>query len=42
MRVRILGAHNLESKETALTCLLVDDVIALDAGALTSNLPLEI
>ena len=42
MRVRILGAHNLESKETALTCLLVDDAIALDAGALTSNLPLEI
>ncbi len=42
MRVRILGAHNLESKETALTCLLVDDTLALDAGALTSNLPLEI
>lgn len=42
MRVRILGAHNLESKETALTCLLVDDIIALDAGALTSRLPLEI
>ncbi len=42
MRVRILGAHNLESKDTSLTCLLVDDIIALDAGALTSNLPFEI
>ncbi len=42
MRVRIIGAHNLESKDTALTCLLVDDIIALDAGSLTSNLPFEI
>ncbi len=38
MNVRFLGAHNLESRETALTCLLIDDRLALDAGALTSNL----
>ncbi len=40
MKVRILGAHNLESKETALTCLLVDDTLALDAGSLTRSLTL--
>jgi len=41
MRIRILGAHNLESKETALSCLLIDDILALDAGALTRSLSLE-
>lgn len=38
MDVRILGAHNCESKETRLVSLLVDDVLALDAGGLTSGL----
>jgi ribonuclease BN (tRNA processing enzyme) len=38
MNVRILGAHNVETKTTRCTSLLIDDVLALDAGALTSTL----
>jgi len=41
MKVQILGAHNLESTNTKLVSLLVDDVLALDAGSLTSSLSLE-
>lgn len=40
MQVRILGAHYLESKETRLTSLLIDGVLALDAGSLCSSLSL--
>lgn len=38
MEIKILGAHNVESAKTKLTSLLVDDVLALDAGSLTSSL----
>ncbi len=38
MKVRFLGAHNTESLRTRHTCLLIDDVLALDAGGLTSRL----
>jgi ribonuclease BN (tRNA processing enzyme) len=38
MDVRFLGAHNCESQETRLVSLVVDDVLALDAGGLTSGL----
>ena len=38
MKIRILGAHNCESASTRLASLLIDDVLALDAGALTSSL----
>jgi ribonuclease BN (tRNA processing enzyme) len=38
MKIRILGAHNMESKDTRYISLLVDDVLAIDAGALTSSL----
>jgi ribonuclease BN (tRNA processing enzyme) len=38
MKVRILGAHNTESSTTRYMTLLVDDVLALDAGGLTSTL----
>ena len=38
MEVRILGAHNLEGLETRHTCFLIDGVLALDAGSLTSSL----
>ncbi len=38
MEIRILGAHNVESVNTKLTSLLIDGVLALDAGALTSSL----
>ncbi|MBI4287103.1 MAG: MBL fold metallo-hydrolase [Chloroflexi bacterium] len=40
MEIRILGAHNLESSETRLTSLLVDNSLVLDAGGLTSSLSL--
>lgn len=38
MEIRILGAHNVESADTRLTSVLVDGVLAMDAGALTSSL----
>jgi ribonuclease BN (tRNA processing enzyme) len=36
--IRFLGAHNAESKITKLASILIDDIIALDAGSLTSEL----
>ena len=41
MEIRVLGAHNLESASSKLTSLLIDDVLAVDAGALTSSLSLS-
>jgi ribonuclease BN (tRNA processing enzyme) len=41
MKIEVLGAHNTETDTTRLPCLLVDDVIALDAGGLTGGLSLE-
>lgn len=41
MKIRILGAHNVESRNTSCPCLLIDDVLAIDAGGLTSNLSLK-
>jgi ribonuclease BN (tRNA processing enzyme) len=38
MDINLLGAHNLESRDTGFTCLVVDDVLAIDAGGLTANL----
>jgi len=38
MKIKILGAHNSESTRTKQTAILIDDVLALDAGALTSTL----
>jgi ribonuclease BN (tRNA processing enzyme) len=38
MKVQILGAHNIESEKTRYISLLIDDVMAVDAGALTSSL----
>ena len=38
MEIKLLGAHNLESANTRLVSLLVDGVLAIDAGSLTSNL----
>ncbi len=40
MKIEVLGAHNTETDRARLPCLLVDDVIALDAGGLTSSLTL--
>ncbi len=38
MKVRILGAHNIESANTGFTSIIIDDILAVDAGALTSRL----
>lgn len=40
MQVRVLGAHNLESRTTRHACLLVDGVLGIDAGSLASALSL--
>jgi len=41
MQVRILGAHSGEVKGLRMACLLIDGVLALDAGGLTSSLSLS-
>jgi len=38
MNIRVLGAHSRETATTKYTSLLVDDVLALDAGSLASSL----
>ena len=38
MKIKFLGAHNTESEDTKLLSLLIDDILALDAGGLTSSL----
>ena len=41
MEIRILGAHNLETRSTRLSGILVDGLLQFDAGSLTSALTLE-
>jgi len=36
--IRFLGTHNAESKNTRLVSFLIDDVLAVDAGSLVSEL----
>jgi ribonuclease BN (tRNA processing enzyme) len=38
VKIQILGAHNIESRNTRHISLLIDGVLAIDAGALTSSL----
>jgi hypothetical protein len=38
MNVRFLGAHNMESKETRPMCLLIYNILEIDAGGSTSSL----
>jgi len=38
VKIRFLGAHNAESKDTKLVSILIDDVLAIDAGSLPSEL----
>ncbi|MBI4299192.1 MAG: MBL fold metallo-hydrolase [Chloroflexi bacterium] len=40
MEIRVLGAHSLETRDTRLASLLIDGVLALDAGSLSSSLTL--
>jgi len=39
MDIQVLGAHNCESQNSKCISLLIDDVLAIDAGGLTSSLP---
>lgn len=41
MKIKILGAHNLESSSDRLVSLLVDDILAIDAGSITSGLSMD-
>ncbi|MFC2013117.1 MBL fold metallo-hydrolase [Chloroflexota bacterium] len=38
MDIRLLGAHNCESADSKCISLLIDDVLVIDAGGLTSSL----
>jgi len=38
VNIKFLGAHNAESKDTSFVCILIDDVLAVDAGSLATNL----
>lgn len=40
MQVKVLGAHNCESRNWRLISLMIDDILALEAGSLTSSLSL--
>ncbi|MFC1860249.1 MBL fold metallo-hydrolase [Chloroflexota bacterium] len=41
MNIQVLGAHNCESQNTKLTSLLVDNIVVIDAGGLTSSLSFQ-
>lgn len=41
MNIKLLGAHNIETADTRLSGILIDGVLALDAGSITSSLSLE-
>jgi ribonuclease BN (tRNA processing enzyme) len=41
MKIRFLGVHNTESEDTKLLSLLIDDILVLDAGGLTSSLSIS-
>ena len=38
MQVRILGAHCIEAQGLRMSSILIDDILALDAGGLTAGL----
>ena len=40
MNIKVLGAHNCETQSTKFACLLIDDILAIDAAGLTSSLSL--
>lgn len=41
MKIRVLGGYGGESLECRMTCLLVNDQVALDAGSLSQALPIS-
>ena len=41
MNIQVLGAHNCESQNSKFISLLIDDILAIDAGGLTSSLSFQ-
>jgi ribonuclease BN (tRNA processing enzyme) len=41
MQVQLLGAHNIQSRTTRCISILIDDVLAIDAGTLAASLSFE-
>jgi ribonuclease BN (tRNA processing enzyme) len=41
MKIKFLGAHNIESENTRLVTILIDGMLSLDASALTSSLSFQ-
>ena len=41
MKIKCLGTHSTESKKTRLTSFLIDKILAIDAGSLTSELTIS-
>jgi ribonuclease BN (tRNA processing enzyme) len=41
MKIEVLGCYGGEAKGYRLTCLLINDRVALDAGSLTQSLPVD-
>ncbi len=41
MKIQFLGVHSCESQNTKLTSLLIDDILVVDAGGLTSSLSFQ-
>jgi len=41
VNISFLGAHNVESRDTGYTCLVIDGIIAIDSGGLTASLSLQ-
>ncbi len=41
MKLKVVGAHQGESRNCRFLCVLLDDVLALDAGSIASGLTLE-
>ena len=41
MKIEILGSYGGESVDCRMTCLLINDTVALDAGSLSQVLPIE-
>jgi len=41
MNIQLLGVHNCESQDTKLSSLLIDDILVVDAGGLTSSLSFD-
>jgi ribonuclease BN (tRNA processing enzyme) len=41
LNIRFLGTHSAESRQSRLVSLVIDDILAIDAGSLTSELTLQ-